>query len=195
MASPAAPAKAEKKEEPQPEPQAPEKKDNPELPAEPAKPQAPAAQGPSGEESPAKEASDPPYKGLSGKSMLAKVRSTRVSDGAAMKYLEQAQALPDNSAKDRALAANGRGEKLFAQADRADRFFAWAESHYARHPLPSFNRAKLAAIRGEIAQVKTHLKTVKARKGKKLLAKVGFDPTFALVHDDPEVRSLIRSAR
>lgn len=135
----------------------------------------------------------PVDKGMSGKAMLARVVSLKSSDATALKYLAKAQE-QETTAKQRALAANARGEKLFSSPARADRFFAWAQDHYTKHPLPPYNRAKLAAIRGEIDEVKRHLKTVKERRGRKLLNKVGFDPTFALVHDDPEVRSLIRSA-
>lgn len=127
--------------------------------------------------------------------MMAKIQSLRTTDKQALDLLAQAQTRKDSSAKSRALAANARGEKLFTQPERAERFFTWAQTHYQKHPLAPYNRAKLAAIRGDIAQVKAHLNVVKERRGKKLLSKVSFDPTFALVHDDPEVRSLIRSAR
>lgn len=115
----------------------------------------------------------------------------RISDDKAIERLVQARAA-GASAKQAALAANARGEQLFSKPERADKLFAWAQNHYERHPLPVFNRAKLAAIRGNIADVRSHLKAVKERGGTKLLRKVGFDPTFALVHDDPQVRSLIR---
>lgn len=153
--------------------------------------QDPAAKQPQQEEAQPNEAPVDP--GMSGKVLLARVASLKSSDAAALKYLAKAQD-KDTTAKQRALAANSRGEKLFSSPTRADRFFAWAQDHYPKHPLPPFNRAKLAAIRGEIDEVKRHLQTVKERRGRKLLSKVGFDPTFALVHDDPEVRSLIRSA-
>lgn len=190
MASPAAPAKAEKKPEAQPQTPTPEPEPAPEEPSAKADSPKPEAQEPTKETPKA-----PVEKGLSSKAMMAKVKSLKVSDKAAMRYLEQSKEKPDSTPKDRALAANSRGEKLFAQPERAEAFFRWAQEHYPRHPLPAFNRAKIAAIRGEIDQVKAHLKTVKERRGRKLLGKVGFDPTFALVHDDPEVRSLIRSAR
>lgn len=128
---------------------------------------------------------------LTAKQLFARIASLKTSDEAALGYLKQVEAL-GSTAKERALAANDRGQKLFSKAERADRFFAWAEAHYDRHPLPSFNRAKIAAIQGNIAKVKEHLRSVQKRKGKKLLQKVGFDPTFALVHDDPEVRSIVR---
>lgn len=128
---------------------------------------------------------------ITAKQLFSRIASLKTSDEAALGYLKQVEAL-GSTAKERALAANDRGQKLFSKAERADRFFAWAEAHYDRHPLPSFNRAKIAAIQGNIAKVKEHLRSVQKRKGKKLLQKVGFDPTFALVHDDPEVRSIVR---
>lgn len=124
-------------------------------------------------------------------SLLARAASMRISDNEAIKTLEQANAA-GATAKQAALAANARGEKLFSKPERAELLFSWAQNHYPRHPLPVYNRAKLAAIRGDIAKVRLHLQTVKERGGLKLLRKVGFDPTFALVHDDPQVRSLIR---
>ena len=43
---------------------------------------------------------------------------------------------------------------------------------------------------GETSTVVEYLKTVKKRGGKKLLNTVGFDPTFALVANDPDVVAL-----
>lgn len=94
------------------------------------------------------------------------------------------------SARSLARAANRRGERLYASPERATRFFEWANRADKRFPTPSFNLAKLAANRGELPQAKVHLREVAARGGKKLLGTLEFDPTFAVLADDPEVRRL-----
>lgn len=150
-------------------------------------PQNPAEKG----EAKAKDPSPEKKPKVSNKSLLARVSRAKYSDDKAHAWLKQAK---DNGAKARelALAANKRGEALFSKAERAEAFFRWAEEQDPSLPLPAYNRAKLAALRGDIPGVRSHLKTVKERGGKKLLRKVGFDPVFSLVHDDPVVRSMSR---
>ena len=89
-----------------------------------------------------------------------------------------------------AQSANRRGERLYSAPDRATKFFEWANRMDKRYAEPSFNLAKIAANQGELAQAKVHLREVAARRGHKLLQTIEFDPTFAVLADDPDIRQL-----
>jgi hypothetical protein len=123
--------------------------------------------------------------------LLKEIAKKKTKDDRAMAALGEAKtlgALPADLAK----AANARGMALFSEPERAQTWFEWAKGADPEFPDASFNLAKLAANAGEIDTVLEHLKDVKARGGKKLLKTVGFDPTFALVADDPVVQKLAK---
>lgn len=123
--------------------------------------------------------------------LLDEVTNKRTKDDRALAALEEAKGLGAEP-KDLAKAANKRGEKLLVTPDRATQFFEWAAAADPKYPNATFNLAKLAANTGDIPKVKELLTEVKARGGKKLLQQIEFDPSFALVADDPEVLSLLR---
>jgi hypothetical protein len=125
------------------------------------------------------------------KALLTEASSKKTKDERALEALDAAKLL-EASPNDLAKAANKRGEALMADPERATKFFEWAQAADPKYPNATFNLAKLAANTGDIPRVKELLTEVKARKGKKLLQQVEFDPSFALVADDPEVLALLR---
>jgi hypothetical protein len=125
------------------------------------------------------------------KTLLNEVTNKRTKDDRAVEALDEAKGLGAEP-KDLAKAANKRGEKLLVTPDRATKFFEWAAAADPKYPNATFNLAKLAANTGDIPKVKELLTEVKARGGKKLLQQIEFDPSFALVADDPEVLSLLK---
>ncbi|MEE9385788.1 MAG: hypothetical protein V3V08_20455 [Nannocystaceae bacterium] len=121
--------------------------------------------------------------------LLAAVRDPKIGDEGAHNKLREAKKL-GATVRERAKAANARGESLFATPPRAAGFFEWARATDKRFPDATFNLAKLAANSGDINQVKTLLTEVADRGGKRLLRTIEFDPTFALVANDSEVQEL-----
>lgn len=123
--------------------------------------------------------------------LLDEAKSKKTSDAKAKKALEEAEkggATPRELAE----AANARGEALHEEPERAAEFFTWAKDKDTTYPDPVFNLAKQSVNAGEVPATVELLKEVHKRGGKKLLKQVGFDPTFALVADDPEVQKLIK---
>jgi len=88
--------------------------------------------------------------------------------------------------------ANTRGEALMAkgEGERAEEWFRWAADTHKRFSEPIYNLATLAAYAGDLELAKEHLEELKNRGNKKLMKKVGVDPAFALLIDDPEVRAI-----
>lgn len=125
------------------------------------------------------------------KALFEEVAKKKTKDDRALAALEEAKGLGAEP-KDLAKAANKRGEKLLVTPDRATTFFEWAAAADPKYPNATFNLAKLAANTGDIDKVKELLTEVRARGGKKLLQQIEFDPSFALVADDPEVLKLLR---
>ncbi len=123
--------------------------------------------------------------------LLGEVAAKKTKDERALEALEQAKGL-EAKPRDLAKAANKRGEKLLVDPDRATKFFEWAQEVDPKYPNATFNLAKLAANTGDIPRVKELLAEVKKRGGKKLLQQIEFDPSFALVADDPEVLALLK---
>lgn len=124
------------------------------------------------------------------KALLDEAKKKKTSDERAMEALTEAEAAgakPLELAK----AANARGEALHADPERAAKFYQWAADKDPKYPVPVFNLAKQAAVKGEVDEVKKHLTEVKARGGKKLLGQIEFDPMWEIVKDDPAVRALL----
>ena len=125
------------------------------------------------------------------KALLEKIASTKqAKDDEAIELLDKAKEEESATVRELAQAANKRATRLFRYPDRAKRFFEYAMTVDETYPDAPFHLAKLAATTGDIIATKEHLTEVKKRGGKKLLSTVEFDPTFALVADDPDVRKL-----
>ncbi len=125
--------------------------------------------------------------------LLADVKSVKVSDDDAHAALVQAEAWNARK-RELARAAYERGRNLHNQPERAAAFYQWAQDKDTSYPEPVFERARLAAMTGEIPELKKLLTEVKARGGHNLLSQVEFDPTWAIVADDPDVRALLRDS-
>lgn len=152
----------------------------------PAEPSAPAADSAAGTP-PADPAAPAADKGK----LLDEGKAKKTSDTRAKKAFEEAEKA-GATPRELAEAANARGEALFGEPERAAAFFEWARDKDPTYPEPVFNLAKQTANAGEIPKTVEHLKEVSKRGGKKLLKQVGFDPTFEIVKDDPEVQKLIK---
>ncbi|GEM_PF-6367968 len=122
--------------------------------------------------------------------LIEEVKNRKTTDDRAIEALNEARSAGAD-VRSLAKAANRRGEKMAAETERATRFFEWARAADPKYPNASFNLARLAANAGEIEAAKALLHEVKKRGGKRLLKNVGFDPTFALIAEDPDVRALI----
>ncbi len=70
--------------------------------------------------------------------------------------------------------------------------FEWARDKDTTYPDASFNLAKQTANAGEVPETVAHLKEVHKRGGKTLLKQVGYDPTFEIVKDDPEISKIVK---
>lgn len=119
------------------------------------------------------------------------VKSLDNDDDAANKALEDA--LAAGAAKlDAAKAAEERGEALMTkgESERAEAFFKWAMDAHTKYADPVYNLAKLAAYAGDLDLAKEHLVELQKRGNKKLMKKVGIEPAFAPLHDDPDVRKI-----
>lgn len=123
--------------------------------------------------------------------LFEQAKSLDTDDAAAKKALTDAIAA-GGSKLDAAKAANARGEALMAagEGERAAGFFQWAADTHSLLAEPVYNLATLAAYAGDLDIAKEHLQELKKRGNKKLMKKVGIDPAFALLHDDPEVREI-----
>lgn len=141
---------------------------------------------------PADSAGTPPADPAADKGkLLDEAKAKKTSDARAKKAFEEAEKA-GATPRELAEAANARGEALFGEPERATAFFEWARDKDTSYPEPVFNLAKQTANAGEIPQTVAHLKEVHKRGGKKLLKQVGFDPTFEIVKDDPEVQKLLK---
>jgi hypothetical protein len=123
--------------------------------------------------------------------LLEQAANLDTDDAAATKALNDAVAA--GAAKlDVAKVANTRGEALLTkgESERAEPFFVWARDAHNLFSEPVFNLAKLAAYAGDLEVAKEHLAELEKRGNKKLLKKVGVEPAFTPLLDDPEVRKL-----
>lgn len=93
---------------------------------------------------------------------------------------------------DVAKIANTRGEALLTkgESERAEPFFVWARDAHNLFSEPVYNLAKLAAYAGDLEVAKEHLEELEKRGNKKLMKKVGVEPAFTPLLDDPDVRKL-----
>jgi hypothetical protein len=125
--------------------------------------------------------------------LITEIKAKKTNDTRAKKALEEAEA-GGATVRELAEASNARGEMLLGagEPDRAKVAFEWARDKDTTYPEPSFNLAKQSVLAGDVAETVTHLKEVHKRGGKKLLKQVGFDPTFEIVKDDPEVAKIIK---
>jgi hypothetical protein len=123
--------------------------------------------------------------------LLEQAGNLDTDDAVATKALEDAVAA--GAAKlDVAKVANTRGEALLTkgESERAEPFFVWARDAHNLFSEPVFNLAKLAAYAGDLEVAKEHLQELEKRGNKKLMKKVGVEPAFTPLLDDPEVRKL-----
>lgn len=125
--------------------------------------------------------------------LLTEIKAKKTSDARAKKALEEAEA-GGATARELAEASNARGEALVGagEFERATAAFVWARDKDTTYPNPSFNLAKQTVLAGDVPETVAHLKEVHKRGGKTLLKQVGFDPSFEIVKDDPEVAKIIK---
>lgn len=162
--------------------------------AEPPTPtEAAATAGAEGGAAAAATAGDPAAPAVDKTKLLTDAKSKKTSDAKAKKALEEAEAA-GATVRELAEASNERGVALLGsgEPERATAAFEWARDKDPTYPDPSFNLAKQTAMAGEIPETVKHLQEVHKRGGKKLLKTVGFDPTFEIVKDDPEVAKIIK---
>lgn len=137
-------------------------------------------------------AADPAAAGAGDKAkLLDEAKAKKTSDARAKKALEEAEKA-GATVREVAEAANARGEALFDDGERAAAFFTWARDKDTTYPDPVWNLAKQTVNSGEIPATVELLKEVHKRGGKKLLKQIGFDPSFEIVKDDPEVQKLLK---
>jgi hypothetical protein len=123
--------------------------------------------------------------------LLAMAANLDTDDATATSSLNDAVAA--GAAKlDVAKVANTRGEALLTkgESERAESFFVWARDAHNLFSEPVFNLAKLAAYAGDLEVAKEHLAELEKRGNKKLMKKVGVEPAFTPLLDDPDVRKL-----
>jgi hypothetical protein len=123
--------------------------------------------------------------------LLAMAANLDTDDATATSSLNDAVAA--GAAKlDVAKVANTRGEALLTkgESERAEAFFVWARDAHNLFSEPVFNLAKLAAYAGDLEVAKEHLAELEKRGNKKLMKKVGVEPAFTPLLDDPDVRKL-----
>ncbi len=126
------------------------------------------------------------------KALLDEVKNKRTKDKRADEALAEAEAA-GAEASDLAKAAMSRGDKLLGtDQERARKYYEWARDKDTKYPDPVFALAKMAVLTGDTTVTIELLEEVKKRKGKKLLKKVGYDPLFEVVKDDPKVQALMR---
>jgi hypothetical protein len=134
---------------------------------------------------------DPPVPEVKPEDLFAQAKSLDTDDEAAKKALEDAIAA--GGAKiDAAKVANERGEALMkdGESERAAAFFQWSADTHKLLGEPVYNLATLAAYAGDLDIAKEHLAELQKRGNKKLMKKVGVDPAFAPLVDDPDVRKI-----
>jgi hypothetical protein len=138
-------------------------------------------------------AADPAAPAVDKAKVLAEVKAKKTSDARAKKALEEAEAA-GATVRELAEASNARGVALLGagEAERATAAFEWARDKDTTYPDPSFNLAKQTANAGEVPETVKHLKEVSKRGGKALLKQASFDPTFEIVKDDPELKSILK---
>jgi hypothetical protein len=123
--------------------------------------------------------------------LLAMAANLDTDDATATSSLNDAVAA--GAAKlDVAKIANTRGEALLTkgESERAEPFFVWARDAHNLFSEPVYNLAKLAAYAGDLEIAKEHLAELEKRGNKKLMKKVGVEPAFTPLLDDPDVRKL-----
>lgn len=123
--------------------------------------------------------------------LLAMAANLETDDATATSSLNDAVAA--GAAKlDVAKVANTRGEALLTkgESERAEPFFVWARDAHNLFSEPVYNLAKLAAYAGDLEIAKEHLAELEKRGNKKLMKKVGVEPAFTPLLDDPDVRKL-----
>lgn len=123
--------------------------------------------------------------------LLAMAANLDTDDATATSSLDDAVAA--GAAKlDVAKVANTRGEALLTkgEGERAEPFFVWARDAHNLYAEPVFNLAKMAALTGDLELAKEHLAELEKRGNKKLMKKVGVEPAFTPLLDDPDVRKL-----
>jgi hypothetical protein len=123
--------------------------------------------------------------------LLAMAANLDTDDATATSSLDDAVAA--GAAKlDVAKVANTRGEALLTkgEGERAEPFFVWARDAHNLFAEPVFNLAKMAALTGDLELAKEHLQELEKRGNKKLMKKVGVEPAFTPLIDDPDVRKL-----
>ncbi len=125
--------------------------------------------------------------------LLTEVKAKKTGDARAKKALEEAET-GGATLRELAEASNARGVALqnAGEGDRAKAAFEWARGKDPTYPDASFNLAKQTANAGEVPETVAHLKEVHKRGGKALLKQVGFDPTFEIVKDDPEISKFVK---
>lgn len=133
----------------------------------------------------------PPPAGPDPAVLLAMAANLDTDDATATSSLNDAVAA--GAAKlDVAKVANTRGEALLTkgESERAEPFFVWARDAHNLFAEPVYNLAKLAAYAGDLEVAKEHLAELEKRGNKKLMKKVGVEPAFTPLLDDPDVRKL-----
>lgn len=162
------------------------------APEEPSNEEAgePAEGDPKADEDDGGAAGEPEQPALDTGKLLAEVRSKKTTDERALEALAEAKEA-GAGILDLAKAANARGEALYASPERATKFFEWSAEQAPKYPVPVFNLAKQAAVKGDVDEVKKYLVQVHERGGHKLLSQIEFDPMWEIVKDDPDVRKLL----
>jgi predicted outer membrane protein len=123
--------------------------------------------------------------------LFEQAKNIATDDATAQKALNDAIAAGATKI-DAAKIAYARGEALMAdgEAERAETFYRWAADAHKLYAEPIYKLATLAAYAGDLEIAKEHLQELQKRGNKKLMKKVGVDPAFALLHDDPDVRKI-----
>jgi len=167
-------------------------------PAEPAKAEKPDAGTPP-VDAPAEAAEPKPErtkvrKGPAGQpsrdDLIKEVRSRDTEDDRAITALAEAKTLGAEP-RELAEAAHDRGKALYATPERATKFFQWAADADTSFAEPVFALARQAVVEGNVEETIRLLKEVKTRKGGDLLQEIGFDATWEIIKDDPEIRALL----
>jgi hypothetical protein len=132
-----------------------------------------------------------PPPGPDPKVLLEQAANLDTDDATAKKALEDAVAAGAEKL-DAAKVANTRGEALLTkgEGERAEPFFIWARDAHNLFSEPVFNLAKMYAYAGDLEVAKEHLAELQKRGNKKLMKKVGVEPAFTPLLDDPDVKKI-----